>query len=153
MLDRPRHQQYIDVALQLGCRVTLIEDGDVLAALSCSKIIDQADIYYGIGGAPEGVITAAAISAVGGSFIARLVVNSTQQQDRLDSFSFDHKYLFSSEYYKGKKIITCLSGVTDGAILKGIEIENSEYICNSLLIDNSENSAEFHYFRSANKNS
>lgn len=132
ILARDRHKKYIQIAEELGCKLKLIEDGDVMAALCCSSFLNEADIYFGIGGAPEGVIVAAAIAALGGSFIGKLVTSDSQQEKRLNSFQFDHNYLFDSDTYRHKKIVTALTAITDNSILKGVK----NNITHSLVIEN-----------------
>ena len=82
ILERPRHHDLIEEVRRAGARVRLISDGDVSAAISTCIEGSGIDVLFGIGGAPEGVLAAAALRSVGGDFQARLVVNNEQEKER-----------------------------------------------------------------------
>ncbi|MFM6972759.1 MAG: class II fructose-bisphosphatase [Alphaproteobacteria bacterium] len=141
ILDRPRHEELIAKVREAGARVRLIGDGDVAGVIACTSGHTKIDAYMGTGGAPEGVLAAAALRVIGGQMMGRLVFhNNTKQIERAKKMGIkdiNKKYLVK-DMAKGDVIFAC-AGVTDGYMLKGVKkckVENKVYV-NSLLLDSS----------------
>ncbi len=139
ILDRPRHEELIAKVREAGARVRLIGDGDVAGVIACTSGHTKIDAYMGTGGAPEGVLAAAALKVIGGQMMGRLVFhNNTKQIERAKKMGIkdiNKKYLVK-DMARGEVIFAC-AGVTDGYMLKGVKKckkENKVYV-NSLLLD------------------
>lgn len=123
ILDRPRHEQLIKEVRQAGCRIKLISDGDVSGALASCMDDSPVDILLGIGGAPEGVISAAALKCLGGDFQGRLRWRSDEERERASDMgvSDPNKTYSMEELAGGNNVVFCATGVTDGEFLKGVQ--------------------------------
>ncbi len=122
MLDRPRHQNYIDIARSIGARVKLFGDGDVATAIATCFDDSGVDLLIGKGGAPEGVIAAAALKCLGGEFQGRLVPENDEEIKRcVEMIGKDWDRILSMEdLAKGDDVIFAATGVSDGDLLKGV---------------------------------
>src|SRR6267143_416315 len=122
VLDRPRHEKLIEEIRAAGARIRLIGDGDLSAGISAAVIGTGVHAVMGTGGAPEGVLTAAALRCLNGQILARLVVAKPQDAERLAKMGVkDHKRIYDTEdLAPGKKMIFACCGVTDGNLLKGV---------------------------------
>jgi fructose-1,6-bisphosphatase II / sedoheptulose-1,7-bisphosphatase len=122
VLDRPRHQKLIDAIREAGARIRLIGDGDLSAGISAAVVGTGVHAVMGIGGAPEGVLTAAALRCLNGEILGRLVVAKEGQRERMEAMGItDLTKIYSTEdLAPGKKIIFAACGVTDGNLLKGV---------------------------------
>ena len=122
VLDRPRHEKLIGDIRKAGARIRLIGDGDLSAGISAAVVGTSVHAVMGTGGAPEGVITAAALRCLNGQILARLVVSKPQDAERLERMGVkDPKRIYDTEdLAPGKKIIFACCGVTDGNLLKGV---------------------------------
>ena len=121
ILDRPRHEQLIAEVRELGTRIRLISDGDVSAGVATCWEDTGIDLLIGIGGAPEGVITAAAMRCMGGDFQGRLVFRNDDERARAERMGirdFDKVYRLN-ELVKGEALFSA-TGVTDGPLLRGV---------------------------------
>ncbi len=122
ILDRPRHKEIISEVRRLGARIHLIGDGDVSAAIATAWPESGIDLLIGIGGAPEGVIAAAALQCLGGDFQGRLQFRNDEERARARRMGIDNlekKYQIS-ELARGS-VMFCATGVTDGPLLKGVK--------------------------------
>ena len=121
VLDRPRHEKLIADIRAAGARIRLIGDGDLSAGIAAAVIGTGVHAVMGSGGAPEGVITAAAIRCLNGYMLGRLVVKP-EQEERLERMGIkDKNRIYEAEdLAPGKQIIFAATGVTDGALLKGV---------------------------------
>jgi fructose-1,6-bisphosphatase II len=121
ILERPRHHDLIEEVRKTGARVHLISDGDVSAAISTCIPGSGIDVLFGIGGAPEGVLAAAALRCVGGDLQARLVVNNGKELERCKRMGIEdvEKKLHLLELASGD-VMFAATGVTSGDILKGV---------------------------------
>ncbi|HEX4953176.1 MAG TPA: class II fructose-bisphosphatase [Thermoanaerobaculia bacterium] len=121
VLDRPRHQQLIADIRAAGARIRLIGDGDLSAAITAAVRGTGVHAVMGTGGAPEGVITAAAMRCLGGEIQARLVATDDEQRARLTSLGFGKldKVYATEDLAPGDHLVFCATGVTDGVLLKG----------------------------------
>jgi fructose-1,6-bisphosphatase II len=128
ILDRPRHQKLIEAVRGAGARVRLIGDGDVAAALATAFEDTGIDICAGIGGAPEGVIAAAALKALGGDMQARLVPEDDSEYQRCLSMGIadPNCILTMNDLVRGDDAIFAATGVTDGELLKGVRFRGGE---------------------------
>ncbi|MES1991074.1 MAG: class II fructose-bisphosphatase [Pseudomonadota bacterium] len=121
ILDRPRHAKMIEAVRSTGARVTLITDGDIAGVIYTTDPTTGIDMYMGIGGAPEGVLAAAALRCIGGQMQGRLVTDSEDQKARaLKMGVTDFNKKFTMEEMASGDVIFAATGVTDGNILEGI---------------------------------
>jgi fructose-1,6-bisphosphatase II / sedoheptulose-1,7-bisphosphatase len=121
VLKRPRHDEIVAVLNKLSVNINFITDGDIAGALSVVGNNPKNDIYLGIGGGPEGVITAAALSCFGGQIQGRLILdkNERERAHKLGVIDPEKKYNID-DMVKGD-IIFCATGVTDGDLAKGVK--------------------------------
>ena len=121
ILYRPRHEALIQEVRQAGARIRLISDGDVSAAIATTKLESDIDMLMGIGGAPEGVLAAAALRCVGGDMQGRLKPRNQQEIERARAMGIkDINKKLSLEELAGGEVMFAATGVTDGDYLKGI---------------------------------
>jgi fructose-1,6-bisphosphatase II / sedoheptulose-1,7-bisphosphatase len=121
ILDRERHQELIAHCREAGARVMLISDGDVAGVIATAMPDAEIDIYLGSGGAPEGVLAAAALRCVGGQMQGRLLYESDDQIGRVRSMGhLDPKRCFSVEEMARGDVMFAATGVTNGAMLRGV---------------------------------
>ncbi|KAB3534692.1 class II fructose-bisphosphatase [Alkaliphilus pronyensis] len=121
MLDRPRHEEIIRACRDAGARIKLFKDGDVAAALATCFDYTGVDILLGIGGAPEGVIAAAALKSMGGEFQGRLVPYTHEEKSRCIKMGIDvDKILYMEDLIKGNEVYFAATGISDGELLKGV---------------------------------
>ncbi|MCS7023252.1 MAG: class II fructose-bisphosphatase [Bryobacteraceae bacterium] len=145
VLDRPRHAQLIADIRKAGARIRLIPDGDLSAGIAVAVRGAGVHAVMGIGGAPEGVITAAAIRCLHGAMVARLVIDSPQLEERVVSMGIrDPKRIYSARHLApGKHIVFAASGVTDGALLRGVRFFGEGCRTHSLVMTRSVNKVRF----------
>jgi fructose-1,6-bisphosphatase class II len=122
VLDRPRHEKLINEIRAAGARIKLISDGDLSAGISAAVIGSGVHAVMGIGGAPEGVLTAAAMRCLNGEIFARLVIARPDQEERMAKMGItDLKKIYKAEdLAPGKHIVFAATGVTDGTLFKGV---------------------------------
>jgi fructose-1,6-bisphosphatase II / sedoheptulose-1,7-bisphosphatase len=121
ILDRDRHQDLIAHCREAGARIMLISDGDVAGVIATAMPDAEIDIYLGSGGAPEGVLAAAALRCVGGQMQGRLLYESDDQIERVRSMGHaDPKRCFSVEEMAKGDVMFAATGVTNGAMLRGV---------------------------------
>ncbi len=121
ILDRPRHEELIAKTREAGARIMLIGDGDVSGVIATATAETGVDIYMGTGGAPEGVLAAAALRCIGGQMQGRLVFRNADEKaraTRLGIKEFDRKYSLL-ELARGE-VMFAATGVTNGTMLKGV---------------------------------
>jgi fructose-1,6-bisphosphatase class II len=122
VLDRPRHEKLIEEIRTVGARIQLIPDGDLSAGISAAVAGTGVHAVMGTGGAPEGVLTAAAMRCLNGEIFARLVVTKPEHVERCRLMGIsDFRRIYTSEdLASGQSIIFAATGVTDGTLLKGV---------------------------------
>jgi fructose-1,6-bisphosphatase II / sedoheptulose-1,7-bisphosphatase len=121
ILDRDRHKDLIAYCREAGARVMLISDGDVAGVIATAMPDSEIDIYLGSGGAPEGVLSAAALRCVGGQMQGRLLYESDDQIERVRAMGHaDPKRCFSVEEMAKGDVMFAATGVTTGAMLRGV---------------------------------
>ena len=126
VLDRPRHADGIEAIRQAGGRVQLITDGDVSGALNAVAPDRAADFLWGVGGTPEGVITAAAVKCIGGALVGRLAPrDDAEKQAALDAGYDLDRVLTHDDLVRGDDVFFSATGVTDGDVLQGVRYEGS----------------------------
>src|SRR5439155_1516934 len=120
ILERPRHQALIAEVRKAGARIRLISDGDVSAAIATCKASTGIDILFGTGGAPEGVLAAAALRCVGGDMQGRLKYRNDDERKRAERMGVtDHDKVYRLDELAQGNVMFAATGVTDGAFLKG----------------------------------
>jgi fructose-1,6-bisphosphatase II / sedoheptulose-1,7-bisphosphatase len=122
IMDRPRHDKLIAAVRKTGASVSLITDGDVAGVIhTCDPEQTGIDIYIGIGGAPEGVLAAAALSCIGGQFQGRLILDTEEKRARAAKMGVadPHKKYLMEEMVTGD-VLFAATGVTTGSFLKGV---------------------------------
>jgi len=122
VLDRPRHEQLIEDIRRAGARIKLISDGDLSAGISAAVRRTNVHAVMGTGGAPEGVLTAAALRCLNGGMQARLVMTKEGQEERMKTMGItDIKRIYTErDLAPGPDIIFAASGVTDGSFMQGV---------------------------------
>lgn len=121
MLDRPRHEEQMRAVRDAGARVRLILDGDVSASLLAVSENNAVDLLWGIGGTPEGVISAAAIKCLGGQLVGRLWPRDDAERSAALNAGYDlEKILTIEDLVKGEDVFFSATGVTDGDMLQGV---------------------------------
>ncbi|WP_138159416.1 class II fructose-bisphosphatase [Peptoniphilus catoniae] len=122
VLDRPRHDNIIKEIRDLGARIKKVSDGDILTAIEACFEESGVDMIIGIGGAPEGVIAAAALKCLGGDFQGRLHPTDEAQRERCKALHSDIKKIYYiDDLVKGNEVIFSATGVTTGEILDGVK--------------------------------
>lgn len=136
VLDRPRHETLIAEIRAAGARIRLISDGDLSAAITAALRGTGVHAVMGTGGAPEGVITAAALRCLNGEILARLVIKDEQQAERMQSMGIKdlRKIYTTEELAPGKNLVFAATGVTDGSLLKGVRFFGDGVRTHSLLL-------------------
>jgi len=127
MLDRPRHDEIVERIRKIGARIKMISDGDVIAAINTCFEDTGVDMMVGIGGAPEGVITAAALKCMGGEFQGVLMPITDEQKRRCIEMGCDlEKVYHTDDLVKGDEIVFAATGVSRGELLRGVNyLENN----------------------------
>ncbi len=122
VLDRPRHTELIAELRGLGCGVALISDGDVAGVIAVTNDETNIDLYMGSGGAPEGVLAAAALRCVGGQFNGRLLFRNDDERGRARKWGItDLNKIYKLEELAKGDCIFAATGVTDGSLLRGVK--------------------------------
>ena len=122
VLDRPRHEKLIADIRKTGARIRLISDGDLSAGIAAAVSDMGVHAVMGTGGAPEGVLTAAALKCLNGQILARLVVSTREHKDRVAKMGIKdpNRVYDTDDLAPGKKIIFACTGVTPGGLLRGV---------------------------------
>ncbi|MBT2570894.1 class II fructose-bisphosphatase [Planococcus sp. ISL-110] len=124
IMDRPRHQDIIDQIRAAGARIKLIDDGDIAGAINTAFDQTGVDILFGTGGAPEGVIAAVGLKCLGGEIQGKLVPQNEEEAQRCIDMGIDvSKVLMMNDLVKGDDAIFAATGVTDGELLKGVQLK------------------------------
>lgn len=126
VLDRPRHDHIIAQLREAGARIKLIRDGDVAAAINTAFDNTGVDILFGIGGAPEGVLSAVALKCLGGEIQGKLKPQNNEEIERCKKMGIDvDKVLRMEDLVRGDDAIFAATGVTDGELLRGVQFKGS----------------------------
>ena len=145
VLDRPRHESLIEEIRKAGARIRLIGDGDLSAGIAAAVRGTGVHAVMGIGGAPEGVITAAAMRCLHGEMVGRLVVDSPELEKRMERMGITdpHKVYRAEDLAPGKEIIFVACGVTPGSLLQGVRFFGDGFRTHSLVLTSNPNSIRF----------
>lgn len=123
ILDRPRHEELIATVREAGCRIMLIGDGDVSGVIATSEAESGVDMYMGIGGAPEGVLAAAALQCIGGQMQGRLLFRNDAEKERAAKANIvDLNKKYEMDNLAHGDVMFAASGVTNGAMLRGVRL-------------------------------
>jgi fructose-1,6-bisphosphatase II len=123
LLDRPRHNKIVAKLREIGCRIKFISDCDVTACIATCVPNSGIDMYIGVGGAPEAVISAAAMKCLGGKFQAQITDP--------DGNPINDKIFDMEELAKGD-VMFCATGITDGQLLRGVQFTSNGPVTNSI---------------------
>jgi fructose-1,6-bisphosphatase II / sedoheptulose-1,7-bisphosphatase len=135
IMDRPRHEALIAKVRETGARIKLITDGDVAGVIACTDPSTGVDLYLGIGGAPEGVLAAAALRCVGGQMQSRLVFRNDDERARAAKWGIkDLKKKYSLLEMASGDVVFAATGVTDGSMLDGVHYEGNFITTHSVVM-------------------
>ncbi|KPH78200.1 MULTISPECIES: class II fructose-bisphosphatase [Bacillaceae] len=143
--DRPRHKEYIDRIRETGAKVRLFNDGDVIYATATCIERSGVDIFLGIGGAPEGVLGAAAIRSLGGEMQAKLLPRNNDEIRRCKAMGITNLegVLTIDDLVSSDDCMFVATGITDNLIIDGIETEYSNFITHSILVNGREKQVRY----------
>jgi fructose-1,6-bisphosphatase II / sedoheptulose-1,7-bisphosphatase len=124
MLDRPRHGKLLEELRSVGCAIKLISDGDIAGIIHAVNTEDTGiDIYLGSGGAPEGVLAAAALRCIGGQMQGRLILDSDEKKDRARRMGIADPYRkYATNELASGDVLFAATGVTEGTFLNGVRL-------------------------------
>ncbi|MDQ0214165.1 fructose-1,6-bisphosphatase II [Oikeobacillus pervagus] len=135
VLDRPRHEHIISQLREAGARIKLINDGDVAGAINTAFDHTGVDILFGLGGAPEGVISAVALKCLGGEIQGKLVPQNEEEVTRCKKMGIDlSQVLRMEDLVRGDDAIFAATGVTDGELLRGVQFKGSHGSTHSVVM-------------------
>lgn len=121
VLERPRHEELVEQIRRTGARIRLIGDGDLSAGIAAAVVGTGVHAVMGTGGAPEGVLTAAAMRCLNGEIFARLVIKKPEDEERCKAMGAEPGRIYTSkELASGDGIIFAATGVTDGSLMRGV---------------------------------
>jgi fructose-1,6-bisphosphatase II len=145
VLDRPRHRQLIADIRRSGARIHLIGDGDLSAAIAVAVRGNGVHAVMGIGGAPEGVLAAAAMRCLHGEMVGRLVINTPELAERVAKMGIKNpeRIYTAGDLAIGSHIIFAACGVTDGALLRGVRFFGEGYRTHTLVMTSGTNCVRF----------
>jgi fructose-1,6-bisphosphatase II / sedoheptulose-1,7-bisphosphatase len=148
VLDRPRHQDIIDSLREAGARIALITDGDVAGVIATTDPATGVDMYVGQGGAPEGVLAAAALKCVGGQMFGRLVFRNEDEKKRATRVGItDFGKTYSLNELASGETVFCATGVTKGSLLDGVQHKGGRVLTHTLVMTSADGLVR--YVRSA----
>jgi fructose-1,6-bisphosphatase II len=137
VLDRPRNQPFIDAVRRVGASLRLIADGDITAAVAPSLPDSGIDLFVGMGGAPEGILTAAALKALGGEILVRMWPRDAEEKAELlktlTPAELSRVYL-TDDLVQGDSAIFCATGISDSPMLPGVKLIGKTAITHSILM-------------------
>ena len=136
VLERPRHEEMIAELRTTGAAIRLITDGDVAGVMHCAEThLTGIDMYMGLGGAPEGVLAAAALKCMGGQMFGKLVFRNDEERARASKAGIEHPdRVYTRDDMVTRDVIFAATGVTDGSILPGIKREVGHLTAETILM-------------------
>src|SRR5437867_1245278 len=145
VLDRPRHEKLIADIRGTGARIRLIGDGDLSAGITAALVGTAVHAVMGTGGAPEGVLTAAAMRCLNGEIFARLVISKPEHEERCREMGItDFKRIYrSKDLAPGNDIISAACGVTEGTLMKGVRFFGDGVRTSSVMMQNNPHRIRF----------
>jgi fructose-1,6-bisphosphatase II / sedoheptulose-1,7-bisphosphatase len=136
VLDRPRHAGIVELLRSVGARVHIIGDGDIAGVINCTKPETGIDMYLGQGGAPEGVLAAAALKCVGGQFQGRLVIRSEDERSRAERTGIkDLNRRYDLNELVCDDAVFIATGVTSGSLLEGVRFVNGHAHTHTMVLN------------------
>ncbi len=136
-LQRPRHADFIRQVRESGAALRLITDGDITAAVSPSLMDSGVDLFYGIGGSPEGILTAAALRSLGGDMLLRMAPrDAAERAEAIKAVGEEEvtRVYKSEELVWGESCIFCATGISDSPLLPGVMLRGKKAITHSILM-------------------
>ena len=144
VLERSRHDSIIEDLRSIGAKIVLIPDGDVAGIIMTTQEHSSVDIYMGVGGAPEGVLAAAALQCIGGQMQTRLVINNEDEKIRAEKIGIkDLSKKYSLDELAHGDIIFSATGVTEGTMVRGVRTNQNKYVTHSLVLRTGESSSQY----------
>ena len=144
VLERSRHDSIIEDLRSIGAKIVLIPDGDVAGIIMTTQEHSSVDIYMGVGGAPEGVLAAAALQCIGGQMQTRLVINNEDEKIRAEKIGIkDLNKKYSLDELAHGDIIFSATGVTEGTMVRGVRSNQNKYITHSLVLRTGGSSSQY----------
>jgi fructose-1,6-bisphosphatase class II len=145
VLDRPRHEKLIEDIRATGARIRLIGDGDLSAGIAAAVVGTGVHAVMGTGGAPEGVLTAAAMRCLNGEIFARLVISKPEHEERCRAMGItDFKKVYrSKDLAPGKRVMFAATGVTDGTLMRGVRFFGDGIRTSSVIMQNEPHQIRF----------
>ena len=145
VLDRPRHENLIEDIRTAGARIRLIGDGDLSAGIAAAVVGSGVHAVMGTGGAPEGVLTAAAMRCLNGEIFARLVVTKPEHEERCRAMGIsDFKRVYKAkDLAPGERVIFAATGVTDGTLMRGVRFFGDGIRTSSVIMQNDPHQIRF----------
>ncbi|MER7015654.1 class II fructose-bisphosphatase [Saccharopolyspora sp. NPDC000359] len=135
ILDRPRHEQIVKEVREAGARIQFISDGDVAGAIAAARPGSGVDMLLGIGGTPEGIIAACALKCLDGEIQTRLWPRDDAERAKLRDSGHDvNQVLTTSDLVRGDNMFFCATGITDGALLKGVHYRANRCTTQSIVM-------------------
>ena len=135
VLDRPRHDQLVKDIREAGARIKFITDGDVAGAVEAARSNTGIDLLMGIGGTPEGIISACAMKCLGGEIQGRLKPKSEEERERAQAQGLDLTRVFTTnDLVKGDDVFFAATGITDGELLQGVRHGENYFTTNSIVM-------------------
>src|ERR1700688_4289853 len=136
VLDRPRHSDIIQGVRSTGAAVRLITDGDVAGVIHCADPDNTGvDMYIGTGGAPEGVLAAAALRCIGGQMQCRLILDTEERRERAHKMGVtDPRFIYNIEDMVKGDCLFCATGVTDGSLLSGVKFRRDVILTDTVVM-------------------
>ncbi|MGP4019668.1 class II fructose-bisphosphatase [Saccharopolyspora sp. 5N708] len=135
ILDRPRHEQIVKDVREAGARIQFISDGDVAGAIATARPDSGVDMLLGVGGTPEGIIAACALKCLDGEIQARLWPRDDVERAKVREAGHDvNQVLTTSDLVRGDNMFFCATGITDGALLKGVHYRANRCTTQSIVM-------------------
>jgi fructose-1,6-bisphosphatase II len=135
VLDRPRHDQLVKDIREAGARIKFITDGDVAGAVEAARSNTGIDLLMGIGGTPEGIISACAMKCLGGEIQGRLMPRSDDERERAKAQGLDLNRVFTTnDLVKGDDVFFAATGITDGELLRGVRYGENYFTTQSIVM-------------------
>ena len=135
VLDRPRHADLIEEIRTAGARVMLRSDGDTAGALLAAAPDSGVDLLMGVGGVPEGVISACAVKSLGGAMLGRLAPQSAAEREAVAAAGLDtRRVLTADELIAGDQVFFAATGITDGPLLAGVRYHGNRAETQSMVL-------------------
>ena len=135
VLDRPRHDQLVKDIREAGARIKFITDGDVAGAVEAARSNTGIDLLMGIGGTPEGIISACAMKCLGGEIQGRLMPRSDDERERAKAQGLDLNRIFTTnDLVNGDVVFFAATGITDGELLRGVRYGENYFTTQSIVM-------------------